>query len=336
MESFGIYTLANDAVYDQLVALLNSIEVNISPDIPVCIIPYDERLYKVKQEVSSRPNVALFEDIASIQRWEDFAYQVWNAHPRSSQNKQPSIQWNKKNNLIRKMCAFDGNFERFVFYDADSLAMSNLHKVLDKLDRYDFVFDDWEHAKPTPVAAFYLSVVEQKMSLPESQIRGKIHCSSFFGSKKGIFGVEELEKLKKRLIDDKEVEWINDIAWWCDADLFTYITLRSDRPLFNFTLSPNGEDRTGNCANADPFVNIDNVLYNQQGLKPIHRLHYMGYPSIEFTRLSQGEEVKIRHQDEFLHYRFLKHPDKRPKQLKPPSIAAKTNRFIQKAVKKLK
>jgi hypothetical protein len=35
----GIYTLANDVVYDQLVALLNSIEANVSPNIPVCIIP---------------------------------------------------------------------------------------------------------------------------------------------------------------------------------------------------------------------------------------------------------------------------------------------------------
>ncbi|WP_375539518.1 hypothetical protein [Planktothrix sp. FACHB-1365] len=39
MQSRGIYTLANDVVFDQLVALLNSIEVNISPDIPVCVIP---------------------------------------------------------------------------------------------------------------------------------------------------------------------------------------------------------------------------------------------------------------------------------------------------------
>ncbi|MEQ8973540.1 MAG: hypothetical protein RIE73_24505 [Coleofasciculus sp. C1-SOL-03] len=50
MSSFGIYTLANDAVYHQLVALLNSIEVNVSPDIPVCVIPYDERLERVKPD----------------------------------------------------------------------------------------------------------------------------------------------------------------------------------------------------------------------------------------------------------------------------------------------
>ena len=43
----GIYTLANDAVYDQLVALLNSIEANYSKDIPVCVIPYDNDIGKI-------------------------------------------------------------------------------------------------------------------------------------------------------------------------------------------------------------------------------------------------------------------------------------------------
>jgi hypothetical protein len=37
MEKLGVYTLANDVVFDQLVALLNSIEKNVSPDIPVSV-----------------------------------------------------------------------------------------------------------------------------------------------------------------------------------------------------------------------------------------------------------------------------------------------------------
>ncbi len=336
MKKFGIYTLANDVVYDQLVALLNSIEVNVSQNIPVCVIPYDNRLRLVKQEIASRSNVTLFQDENSIKRWDDFAAKVWYAHPRSRENTQPSIEWNKKNNLFRKMCAFDGEFENFVFYDADSLAMSKLDKVLEKLQDYDFVFDDWGHTKPDGKAAFCLSVVQEKTSLSEAKIRNEIHCSSFFGSKQGIFNVEETEILKKRLIEDNEVTWINNLAWWCDADLFSYMTLRSERPTFNFTLSPEGQDRTGNCANADPFVNIDNVLYNEQDLKPIHRLHYMGYSAMEFTRLSKGEDVNIAYRYEFLHYRFLKQPEKKPKQLNLPSIASKTNRFIQKAVNKVK
>ncbi len=56
----GIYTLANDVVYDQFIALLNSIERNVSPDIPICVIPYDDRLEKVKREIDSRSNVTLF------------------------------------------------------------------------------------------------------------------------------------------------------------------------------------------------------------------------------------------------------------------------------------
>ncbi|WP_322743970.1 Npun_R2821/Npun_R2822 family protein [Nostoc edaphicum] len=335
MDNFGIYTLANDVVFDQLVALLNSIEVNVSADIPICIIPYDDRLERVKQEIHSRSNVTLFDDKSSIQKWDDFAVQVWNAYPINSRKNKPSMEWNKKNNLIRKMCAFDGEFEKFVFYDADSLAMNKLDKVLEKLDQYDFVFDDWEHTKQTSVAAFDLPKLEQKMSLSESEIRRKIHCSSFFGSKKGILGIEELKILKKRLIEDKEVEWINELAWWCDADLFSYMTFRIARSLFNFTLSPNGEDRTGNCARVNRFVNIDNVLYNQQGLKPIHRLHYMGYGAIEFARLCKGEDVNICYKNEFLHYRFLKQPEQKPKRLKPPTIAARSNRFIKKVWNKI-
>ncbi|MFO7029254.1 hypothetical protein B9T07_04150 [Limnospira fusiformis CCALA 023] len=40
----GICTLANDKVYDQLVALLNSIEANQGADMPVCIYPYNDNI----------------------------------------------------------------------------------------------------------------------------------------------------------------------------------------------------------------------------------------------------------------------------------------------------
>ena len=122
--------------------------------------------------------------------------------------------------------------------------------------------------------------------------------------------------------------------WWDDAFLFNYMTLRCERSFYNFTQSSDSRDRTGNCADADPFVNLNNVLYNEQGHKPIHRIHYMNYPAISFTRLSQGEDVNIRYQDIFLYYRFLKEPEKRPVQLKAPSFLTKTGRNLEKVVKK--
>ena len=59
MVSQGIYTLANDVVSDQLIALLNSIEIHVSSSLPICIIPYDDRLDKVKSEIKNRPNLSL-------------------------------------------------------------------------------------------------------------------------------------------------------------------------------------------------------------------------------------------------------------------------------------
>ena len=40
-------------------ALLNSIEANVSPDLPICVIPDDKQLEKVRQEINSRANVTL-------------------------------------------------------------------------------------------------------------------------------------------------------------------------------------------------------------------------------------------------------------------------------------
>jgi hypothetical protein len=88
--SDGIYTLANDAVVDQLIALINSIEVNAGIDFPVCVIAYDDRLDRVRAEIATRPQVMLLENSAVLQRWENFSRQVWQTHPTALQ------QWRSK------------------------------------------------------------------------------------------------------------------------------------------------------------------------------------------------------------------------------------------------
>lgn len=335
MTSQGIYTLANDVVYDQLVALLNSIERNVSPDIPICVIPYDDRIDKIKLEIDHRPNVTLFENQESIQRWEDFAHKIWNSHPMAKSKNLSRSQW-YKGHLQRKFVAFDGDFEHFVFYEADNLAMKSINDIFDKLREYDFVFDDWEHRKSKPVAALNIDLIESSGLYKEADIRAKIHDASFWGSKKGFFDAEELNNLQQKLIDEGEVNWINGYGFWDDVFLFNYLTFRCDRPIYNFTLSENAQERTGNCADADPFVNIDNVLYNEQGLKPIHRLHYMNYSSADFASLTQGYDANIRYKDEFLYYRFWKNPDQKPQQLKPLSLFHQVKKKIQLLNKKLK
>lgn len=332
MTSRGIYTLANDAVFDQLVALLNSIEVNVSPDIPVCVFPYDRNLERTHSEIEKRPNVFLFEDESAMQRWDDLANRVWAAHPRA---KRPGGTAWYGGHVHRRYAAFQGVFDKFVSYDADTLAMKPLDDVFAKLDTYDFVFDDWEHRKSVDAAALDIPYLESLGKYTESDIRPKLHCGSFFGSKRGVFSWDDVDEMERRLVDEKEILWVNERGWWDDSFLYNYFTLWRDRPMFNYTQSENGRDRTGNCADADPFVNIDNVLYNEQGQKPIHRIHYMNVSSSEFKRLCQGEDVSIPHRDVFLYYRFLKEPENRPKTFHPPSPQVKLERKLQAVLKKL-
>jgi hypothetical protein len=333
MTSIGIYTLANDRVYDQLIALLNSIEVNVSSDIPICIIPYDNKLDLVKQEIRFRKNVTIFDNSQSLQRWDDFVNQVWEAHPRAKEPKLQRPGW-YKGFVHRKMAAFDGEFEKFVFYDADSLAMKGLNDVFYKLNNYDLVFDDWEHVKPEHITDLNTEHIAKVKNYPEDKLRSRIHCNSFIGSHQNLFNSQELKDFKERLIEQQEIQWIKSKFWWASSALFNYMTIDTQYSMFNYTQSDNSQERTGNCANADKFVNINNVLYNQEGLKPIYRLHYMSYSSIDFARLCKGEDVNICYKDEFLHYRFLKQPELKPSDLKSPGVWSKTQRFLKKAVKK--
>lgn len=327
----GIYTLANDTVYDQLIALLNSIEINIGSTIPICVIPYNDNLVKVKQEIAIRDNVKLFENQESLAKWDQFFNSIWEAHPRAKQSKFLRPPW-YKGFVHRKFASFDGDFAKFVFFDADTLAMKPLDNIFEKLNTYDLVFDDWEHNKPRESTEISIDKIEQNSNLTETEIRPKIHCDSFFGSKRGFFTAQDLEILKKRLVEKNEIEWVKEKCWWSTSAMFSYLTFHNNFSMFNFTLSSDSQDRTGNCADSDPFINVDNVLYNKQGLKPIHRIHYMNYSASDFTNLCQGEDVDICYKDIFLHYRFLHNLNQKPKVLIAPKKLKLTSRKIKQAI----
>lgn len=331
----GIYTLANDTVYDQLVALLNSIEQNVGTEFPICVIPYNENLSKINSKIKSRPNVSLFDDFSVLKQWDDFIDDVWEAHPRARSPKHLWPSW-YKGYIHRKFASFEGEFEQFVFFDADSLAMKPIHDIFEKLDTVDLVFNDWEHIKREDIPEVLVRKLAAKLNCAVDSIYPQLHCDSFFGSKRGLFNSEALARLKHFLIDEDGIQCIRDRCWWSSSGLFSVMTIKEGIPLFNFTQSPNGQERTGNCADADPFVDINGVLYNEQGLKPIHRIHYMNYSSIGFARLCKGEDVEIRYADSFLNYRFLKEPEERPKSLVKPSLPVKIARKINRGNRKLK
>ena len=44
----GIYILANDVVYDQMIALIHSVEKNVGASWPICVVPYDDNTGKIQ------------------------------------------------------------------------------------------------------------------------------------------------------------------------------------------------------------------------------------------------------------------------------------------------
>ncbi|MCA2658629.1 MAG: sugar transferase [Microcystis sp. M049S2] len=326
----GICTLANDRIYDQLIALLNSIEVNGGKDLPVCVYPYDDNIERIRAEIAQRPNVQLFDNRDVIDLWDNFAKSAWEPHPTAKE------RWLKAGSkgyhrfgTHRRYCAFDGPFDRFIYMDGDTLLMSPLDQVFAQLDNYDCVVYDFQHKDITHV----YEVTSPKLLeiFSQERLNQEIFCSGFYGSKKGLFDEERRNWLIEQLRAG-EAEIVYPMA--VDQPLLNYMMMRSNCAISNLALQLPKEERTGCCVTSPHFQALDNILYDKG--KRLTYLHYIGLSSSLFTRLCSGENLDFPYRDIFLHYRYLYEPSQRPiftgspKPYQPP-----TPTFWQKVTRKL-
>ncbi|MFM7475545.1 MAG: Npun_R2821/Npun_R2822 family protein, partial [Microcystis aeruginosa] len=255
----GICTLANDRVYDQLIALLNSIEVNGGKALPVCVYPYDENIERIRAEIAQRPNVQLFDNQEIIERWDNFAKSAWEPHPTAKE------RWLKAGSrgyhrfgTHRRYCAFDGPFDRFIYMDGDTLLMSPLDRVFAQLDNYDCVVYDFQHKDITHV----YEVTSPKLLeiFPQERLNQEIFCSGFYGSKKGLFNEERRNWLIEQLRAG-EAEIVYPMA--VDQPLLNYMMMRSNFSICNLALQLPKEETTGCCVTSPHFQALDNILYDK-------------------------------------------------------------------------
>ncbi|NJM70939.1 MAG: sugar transferase [Scytonema sp. RU_4_4] len=325
----GICTLANDQVYDQLVALLNSIEAIYGHKMPVCVYPYDDNTAQIAVEIARRPNVQLYDNQDSIQQWDEFVRSIWDAHPTAQKHWQ-QIGSNKYHRIgtHRRYCAFDAPFDRFVYMDADTLLMSPLKQIFNRLNQYnwvvyDFQFKDLSHVYNTSSAKL------RELFTPE-KLQTEIFCSGFYASKKDIFDVQKRSWLLEKL-QQTEAEVLYDMA--PDQTILNYMVMRSSISSYNFAHQLPENERTGCCVTSPHFEVKNNILYDKG--HQLTYIHYIGLSSKLFTRLCSGENIDFPYREIFLHYRYLHEADKRPKfksTLKaynePPSLATRILRKL--------
>ncbi len=325
----GICTLANDYVFDQVVALLNSIETIYDAKMPVCIYPYDDRIEKLTAEIANRPLVQIYDDSVSMERWDNFAKGAWDTHPTAKQ------RWQKAGSngyhrfgTHRRYCAFDGPFERFIYMDADTILMSPLDYIFDELEDNDCVVYDFQHKDPTHI--YEVSSPKLNQVFPPERVKKEIFCSGFFASKKDLFSEEKRNWLLEKL-GQGESEIIYPMA--VDQPLLNYMMMRCGCKINNLAFTLPQEQKTGCCVTSSHFENKDNILYDKGNR--LTYIHYIGISSQVFKKVCKGENIDFPYRDIFLYYRYYYHPENLPKFTGKPVYYQPKPSLTQKILKKL-
>jgi len=290
----GIYILANDVVYDQLIALLNSIEVNYSKVIPICIIPYDNNLEKTKSEIKKRKNAFIFDNKDIIKKWETFAKEIWKKYPSKERN----IFGRHNLTIHRKFCVFDGPFKEYIFLDADTLIMNNLDFIFNKLKTNGFIVYDFQYKDVSHVYNIKSTKLSEIFSDKELK---NIFCIGFFASKKNLFSKEEIKSILNNL--KKEINVLYPKA--PEQSLLNYMLMKTNKKLYNFALNLPKEKITGNCVVSKHFKEKSHILYDK-GVRLTY-LHYIGISSKLIADVCKGLFWKrFPYKKIFLYYRFFK------------------------------
>lgn len=114
---WGCYTLANDLVLDWTLALLASLR-RFAPDLPVVVIPFDDRQAELTGHIDRFGHRYL--ESPEIGRLHELGRRLYPADDFSARG-------------FRKLAAFSGPFERFLFLDTDVLALGPLDDLLEAI-----------------------------------------------------------------------------------------------------------------------------------------------------------------------------------------------------------
>lgn len=320
----GIYIVANDNVYDQLIALLNSIEANCGQDTQICLIPYNDKIDRIQQEIAHRKNIQQFQDSASIAKWEKFItefHKLYYAYSPEDMHKGLPKRTNALG-MHRRYCAFDGPFEKFIYIDCDTLLFQPVDFIFSMLDEWDFITHDFQRKtseKRGEVGHFYQQFSDQYPS--EAQLLDRFHCSGFWASKRGAIDSDDLQYFLQELESSDIAVFKTDLF---EQIILNYMTLKKNLKLYNFTLDQTSDRFTGSCITSRHFEEKDHILYDHD--KRLTYLHYMGVKNDRIQKLCQWKTFHlpynqgllyladklmkwqistIPYKEIFLHYRFL-------------------------------
>ena len=323
----GICTLANDHVFDQVSALINSIGEVMGTDFPICIFPYDNRCDRLAVAILDHPNVHIFQDQEIIDYWDHEVRRVWDSCPNAKK------QWSEitsepyhRFGAHRRLGAFSGPFDRFLYMDADTLLLKDVTPIFEQLDHHDWIVYDFQHRDVSHV--FNSNSEKLSQLAPPQYLERGIFCSGFYAAKRGTFSQVQLDYGIAQLRSGE-----HDILYWQSADqsVLNYWVMRSNLTVYNYALELPDSDVTGCCVTSDHFE-VKGSQVSDRG-NPLTYLHYIGLSSSLFKQLCAGENLDFPYRDVFLHYRYLHRPSERPLLMgkpRPYNTRSLTDRILTK------
>lgn len=126
----GVYSLANDAVLDWTIALLESYRLH-EADRPIIFIPFDDDITELSR-LADRYAFEILRD-ETLEELDEIGASLWPENfPR--------------NHLFRKFAAFSGPIEQFLFLDADVVVLDALDELFATFARSecDLIYSDAE------------------------------------------------------------------------------------------------------------------------------------------------------------------------------------------------
>lgn len=203
--SHGVYFLANDRVFDNVVAFLNSFREN-NPETELCLIPFADDTERIGA-LASRYRFSVFTDADVLSRC-DAIGERFHGKPVGH---------------YRKLAAWHGEFDRFVYIDCDVVVLGPVEFALGYLDKYDFLTS---HSDIHSIRRFvWHDSVYDTGALTREQIRFSAN-TGFLASRAEAQSLDEVEaRLDGALALAEHMELMR-----FEQPLLNYLIVTSGRP----------------------------------------------------------------------------------------------------------
>jgi len=252
----GIYVMANDQAIDNAIALLSSIRVH-DPDVPVILIPYDERHRSVSAVLRKHFDVRLYENRALIRRIDEAVRRSF------------GTGFFKKPEMFRKQACWFGPFDEFLYLDADIVVFERIAAILDYLAEFDFVCCDDQYRTGLQ-HVFSARVIDEQVFSPRELL--DIFNAGLFGAKKGTLTEEGLYAHFAECA--RHIGYFDFTTGCNDQPIFNYFVLKRIPRRINLFRAVAGTPRM--WAGTPGFIAQGERLFDPEVGTPLKFLHWAG------------------------------------------------------------